>query len=84
MNIQTTNNTGDPLIYEIAKAICDNTGISSIGELANLLIEVENNFEGDTDSVFDAISAGDLKFEEIHQPNAWPNAWVWHIKASRQ
>jgi hypothetical protein len=90
MNIETNDNgpdeyIDDPLIDIIAECLGDDCGINvdqncSIGEMAELLAEIETHFDGDTASALAAIRAGDLKFEEIHEPEGW----AWHIKATRQ
>lgn len=77
----------DDLIFAIAEDLGDIAGINiddncSIREMANLLIEIENQFNGDAGLALVAIRAGDLKFEEIHQPEG--DYWAWHIAATRQ
>jgi hypothetical protein len=77
----------DPLIDIIAECLGDDCDINidqncSISEMANLLAEVANHFDGDTVSALAAIRSGDLKFEEIHYPDG--DFWEWHIMAVRQ
>jgi hypothetical protein len=75
----------DPLIDIIAEALGDDCGINIdqnclIGEMAELLAEIMNCFHGDAAGALAAIRAGELQFEEIHQPDGR----AWHIKAVRQ
>jgi hypothetical protein len=76
----------DPLIDIIAECLGEDCGINidqncSIGEMAALLAEIANHFDGDTASALAVIRAGELQFEEIHYPEG--DYWVWHIKAAR-
>jgi hypothetical protein len=90
MNIETNDNIArgdhDYLIDAIAQAVGDIGGVNidgncSIGDMANLLTEIENAYSGDLAIALEAIRAGDLRFEEIHYPDGAYSAW--HIKATR-
>ena len=89
MNIEPEHNISfdhqEDLMFILAEVLGDDCGINidtncSIGEMANLLGEIENHFDGDNARALTTIRAGDLQFEEIHQPDGW----AWHIKATRQ
>jgi hypothetical protein len=93
MNIATNDHAVDDynedLIFRIAEALGDIAGINiddncSIGELSNLLTEIETECLGDTSSAVAAICAGGLQFEEIQCHDATNDWWEWHIKATRQ
>jgi hypothetical protein len=77
----------DPLIDTIAEVLGTTCDINldqncSMSELANLLVEIMNAFNGDAAGALAAIAAGELQFEEIHHPEG--DYWEWHIKAVRQ
>ena len=70
----------DPLIDEIAEALGVDAGIvidqnCSIDEMAHLLVEIANYFEGNTASALVAIRWGDLKFQKI--------LGAWHLVANK-
>jgi hypothetical protein len=79
----------DPLIDIVAERLGDDCGIHvnqncSIGEMAKLLAEIANRFDGDTASALVAIRAGELQFEERLCHDA-TNEWrEWHIAPARQ
>ena len=78
----------DPPIDVIAEALGEDCGINiddncTISELAYLLIEIANQFDGDTASALAAIRTGDLKFEEVPTRKETREWLEWHIVPTR-
>jgi hypothetical protein len=94
MNIEPEHNIAfdhqEDLIFIIAEVLADDCGINiddncTISEMANLLEEIENHFDGDNARALAAIRAGELKFDEVPYSDPKFGSWLeWHIAPTRQ
>jgi hypothetical protein len=53
----------------------------TISEMSDLLDEVVNHYRGDPAGALKGVLAGEVQFEEVHDPEN--DYWKWHIKQQR-